>query len=272
MDTMSIPKVDAESKLSPTGSAKALVKGIALVDTVAASDSGLRLADLVDVSGLPRPTVLRLLEVLREHGLLSLDQSGGYSLGPRVAVWGQHYLDGLDVRTQAEDLMQALAAETRETCFLGVRDDLHVLYVAKVDSPQAVRPAARVGGRNPLHSTAIGKALLGFAPTDVARTYLSGPLERKTVNTITDPERLKAELARVRERGYSTDEIENEEGVRCVAAPVRDHRGSVVAAISVSAPAYRFGSDDLPRLAPRVISAAEELSRRIGHRAQAGRR
>jgi IclR family acetate operon transcriptional repressor len=262
---MSNPEVDVESKPSPTGSAKALVKGIALVDAVAASESGLRLVELVDVSGLPRPTVLRLLEALREHGLLALNQSGGYVLGPRVAVWGQRYVDGLDVRAQAEDLMQALAAETRETCFLGVRDDQCVLYVAKVDSPQAVRPAARVGSRNPLHSTAIGKVLLAFAPADVVQRCLLGPLEPKTVNTITDPEQLAAEFARVRERGYSIDAIENEEGVHCVAAPVRDHSGSVVAGMSVSAPAYRFGSDDLPRLAPRVISAAEALSRRIGY-------
>lgn len=262
---MSIPEVDAESKLRPTGSAKALVKGIALVDTVATADSGLRLADLVDASGLPRPTVLRLLEALCEHGLLTVDRTGGYALGPRVAVWGQRYVDGLDVRTQAEDLMQALAAQTRETCFLGVRDDQCVLYIAKVDSPQAVRPAARVGGRNPLHCTAIGKVLLAYAPADVVQRYLSGPLESKTENTITDPGQLTAEFARVRERGYAIDAIENEEGVRCVAAPVRDHTGSVVAAMSVSAPAYRFGPEDLPRLAPRVVSAAEELSRRIGY-------
>ena len=165
MDKLSIPG-SSPGATSASGSAKALVKGLALVDVVWAADEPVRLADLVAASGLPRPTVLRLLDVLLEERVLQPVADGSFALGPRLALWGQRYLDGLDVRAHAEDLMRALAERTRETCFLGIRDDRSVLYVAKADSPQAVRPAARIGTRNPLHSTGIGKALLAFAPPD----------------------------------------------------------------------------------------------------------
>ncbi len=261
---MSISDMDSTSKTNATGSAKALVKGLALVDLIAAADRPVRLARLVEESGLPRATALRLLDALVEHRVLRADESG-YAPGPQLAVWGQRYLDGLDLRDHADDLMRTLAEQTRETCYLGVRDGRQVLYVAKADSPQAIRPAARIGSRNPLHSTGLGKALLAFGPPECLEEYAAGPLERKTPNTITEPDALGAELERIRARGWSIDDVENEDGVRCVAAPIRDHTGAVVAALSVVAPAYRFALDDLSRLAPQVLGATAELSRRIGH-------
>lgn len=266
MDLMSNLSLDASSKRDVQGAPKALIKGLALVELVAAADAPIRLTDLVDRGGLPRPTALRLLDVLRDHGVLQATTDGRYTLGPRLAAWGQQYLDQVDLRILAADVMDALAVTTRETCFLGVRDDLQVLYVAKADSPQAVRPAARIGSRNPLHSTAIGKALLAFGPAEILDRCLQQRLVEKTPNTITDPGQLREELALTRQRGYATDNVENEDGVRCVAAPVRDHAGSTVAAMSVSAPAYRFELGDLPKLSSLVTTAAEELSRSIGFR------
>jgi DNA-binding IclR family transcriptional regulator len=261
---MSKTGVGDSTRPSAQGAAKALAKGLVLVDLVA-EHAPIRLTELVEQSKLPRPTTLRLLDVLREHGVVEASSEGTYVLGSRVASWGHRYLDRVDLRRQAADLMEVLAADTRETCFLGVRDDLQVFYVAKADSPQAVQPAARAGSRNPLHSTAIGKSLLAFGTEEVLERYLSQPLISKTANTITDPARLREELAATRARGYSIDDVENEDGVRCVAVPVRDHAGSTVAAISVSAPAYRFELSDLPQIAPRVVAAAEEISRRIGY-------
>ncbi|WP_165966454.1 IclR family transcriptional regulator [Actinomadura sp. 7K507] len=264
--------MDDTSKVTPgaaTGTAKALVKGMGLVDLIAAGGPQ-RLTDLVDASEIPRGTVVRLLEVLLDGEILRIDAAGLYDLGPRLAVWGQRFLDRLDLRGLAEDLMADLAARTRETCFLGIVQDDQVLYVAKVDSPQAVRPAAVVGTVNPLHSTGIGKALLAHAGPEALRRCTGRPLVRKTPNTITDPEALAAELAAIRERGYAIDEIENEDGVRCVAVPVGDHTGRVVAALSVSAPAYRFPREDVPAVAELALAAAATLSGRLGHHTTAG--
>ncbi len=282
MGAVSIPRMSTASKpaaehdeqradgpRTASGSAKALAKGLALVEAVCASPDPLRVGDLVDASGLPRATTVRLLDALVEQRVLAPDGRGAYALGARLAVWGQRYLDGLDVRAQAEDLMRDLSSRTRETCFLGIRDDRRVLYIAKADSPQAVRPAARIGTRNPLHSTGIGKVLLAFGSAGTAGAYARGPLEVRTPNTITDADELLAELQAIRDRGYALDDVENEDGVRCVAAPVRDHARAVAAALSVSAPAYRFALEDLPGLAPVVVAAADELSARIGYRGRA---
>jgi DNA-binding IclR family transcriptional regulator len=269
MDAMSNPELDVEST-SVSGPAKALVKGLALVEHVADSDRPLRLVDLVEASGLPRPTVLRLLDVLCRAEVLRTDSGGAYGLGPRVAAWGQSFLDRLDLRAQAADLMEELVEISGETCFLGVLDGRQVLYVAAVNSPKPVRPAARPGHRNPLHCTGIGKVLLSGLDDDGVREHLAGPLERRTENTLTDPAALLDQVALVRRRGFAVDEIENEEGVRCVAAPVRDHTGVVVAGLSVSAPAYRFSTEDVHRLAPDVLRVTTELSRRLGAPALAG--
>jgi DNA-binding IclR family transcriptional regulator len=265
--TVSKMALDASSgRAEPaTGAPKALVKGLVLVEAVADAGRPLRVVELVSASGMSRSTALRILEALLEREVLQQDSAGAYGLGPQLAVWGQQYLDGLDVRRQAEDLMRGLSDETRETCYLGVRDQRRVLYVAKADGSQAVRLAAHVGSRNPLHSTAIGKALLAFMPGAVVQEYLQGPLERRTPNTITEPGRLAGELAATRARGYAIDDIENEDGVRCVAAPVRDHAGDVVASLSVAAPAYRFEPGDVPAVARRVMAAAAEVSARLGH-------
>ena len=113
--------------------------------------------------------------------------------------------------------------------------------------------------------------LLAFAPPehDVSAYAAAGPLEAKTPDTIVDAERLAAEMDATRARGYAIDNVENEDGVRCVAAPIRDHAGEVVAALSVSAPAYRFAVEDLPALAPEVLAVALEISARIGYRGDA---
>jgi len=267
MDGVSIstsagPGGDASAE---AGAAKALVKGLALIDLVAASDAPLRVVDLVEASGLPRRTTLRLLDTLTRHETLRVDSSGGYTLGPRLAAWGHRFLDGLDLRAQASDLMQGLVDRSGETCFLATLNDGGILYVAVADSPHAVRPAARVGSRNPLHCTGIGKAVLSTLTVAEANDLLREPLERRTPNTITDVSHLHKELELTRERGYSIDNVENEDGVRCVAAAVRDHTGHAIAGLSVSAPAYRFSMDDLTALAPHVTRVAAELSARLGH-------
>lgn len=260
--------MDTVSNPAASGSAKSLVKGLSLVDLVADSETPLRQVDLAEASGLPRPTAIRLLEVLCHADVLRLQPDGSYALGPRVAGWGQTFLDGLDVARCATDLIDRLVARSGETCFLGVLDRNSVLYVAAANSPHPVRPAARVGTRNPLHSTAIGKTLLAERTPEERDELLGHPLEARTENTIVRRAVLFAQLDLVRERGYAVDDVENEQGVRCVAAPVRDHRGETIAALSVSAPAYRFSSDDLTSLAPDVVGVAGELAARLGYRGQ----
>lgn len=254
---------------SPAPSAKALVKGLALVDLVAGLGGPARLAELVEASGLTRPTTVRLLDVLCRAEVLRVDQEGRYRLGPRVAGWGHAFLRDLDLPAAAGDLMAELVELSGETCYLGVLDQNAVLYVHAAHSPHAVRPAATTGSRNPPHCTAIGKVLLSWLPEHRVDAALTPPLPRRTAHTLVEPEAVRTELRAVRERGYALDDVENEEGVRCAAAPVRDHTGAVVAGMSVSAPTYRFSLDDLRRLAPDLRRVADALSARLGYQGEA---
>ena len=275
MNTMSKVILDATSNVESrlvseanvTGSAKGLIKGLMLIDIVEASFLPLRQVDLAQASGLPRPTVIRLLDTLCGLQVLTVSADGLYRLGPRLAGWGQSFLDRLDLGQLGSDIVQGLVDLTGETVFIGVMSGDSVLYVTAAHSPHPVRPAAHVGARNPLHSTGIGKSLLAALSDEDRDRLLSFPLERRTSNTLVDREHLFANLDLIRDRGYSIDDVENEDGVRCVSAPIWDHTGAAVAALSVSAPAYRFSLEDVAGYAGDVIGAAAELSLRLGDRA-----
>jgi IclR family acetate operon transcriptional repressor len=264
--------VDPKSKTSneATGSAKALVKGIALIDLLAAAPQGLRLTDVVREAELPKGTVLRLLDTLLDADLIR-EMDGVYRLGPRCAAWGSAFLDGLELRSLARDLLERLVEISGETAHLGVVDGTRTLYIDKIDSPHSLRMFSRVGLRSRLYCTGLGKALLAFSGDALVDEVIAEGLVRLTENTITDVEELRAEMARIRRSGYSIDDVENEEGVRCTGAPVFDHNGEVVAAISVAGPIHRMTRERLADLAPKVAEAGLELSSRIGFAGRPGR-
>lgn len=251
---------------SKTGAAKALSKGIALVDLLVAQPRGLKLTDVVRHAGLPKATVLRLLDALTEDGLVRCDDTGMYRPGPRCAVWGAAFVDHLDLRAEAHDLLTHLSEISGETAHLGILDGPRILYIDKIDSPHSLRMVSRVGATNPLHCTGLGKAILAYADPALAEDVAAAGPQRRTENTITDAEGLRAELARVRRVGYAIDDVENEDGVRCVGAPVFDHRGAPVAAFSVAGPVSRMTRERIAGLAPRIAEAGADLSRRLGHR------
>lgn len=144
-------------------------------------------------------------------------------------------------------------------------DGLEVLYVDRVESRHPVRLRSIIGTRNPLHCTSLGKAILAFLPPDEQAALVPRlALTRHTTNTITDADVLQRHLACVRERGYAIDDIENEDGVRCLGVPIRDHTGRAFAALSIAGPAYRFSLERIAELAPAVMRAAAEISCRVG--------
>jgi DNA-binding IclR family transcriptional regulator len=128
-----------------------------------------------------------------------------------------------------------------------------------------VRMSQGLGSRAPAHCTSVGKALLAFQPPEVLQQVIDNGLKQFTEHTITDPEALRAELATIRQKGYAIDDEEFEVGLRCIAAPIRDHSGHVTAAISVAAPVQRMSKKNVQVTVPSVLSAAESISRRLGH-------
>lgn len=247
-------------------SAKNLVKALELLRVLSEHGIGLGLAEVSRLGGVPKPTAHRLLGVLAEAGMVRENGRGEYGLGPQCLVLGGAFLANLSLRAEARGVMEELVELSGETCHLGVRDGEHVVYVEKMESPQVVRLRSRVGLIAPLHSTALGKVLLAYGDEESLDELFASGVERWTANTITEVEAFRDELSAVRERGYAVDDAENEASIRCVAAPVFDHTGGVVASVSVSGPEYRVSLGELDEFGILTRKAAMELSRRIGYR------
>ncbi|MDW5598509.1 IclR family transcriptional regulator [Conexibacter stalactiti] len=262
----------AAARGGASGEAKALVKGIALLDVLLAQPDGRSLAELARATGLPKPTAHRLLGSLLAAGLVRATDDGGYALGPRCLALGSGFLDGIDLRREALPALRALSEQTGETCHLGVlawagggaRPE--VVYIEKVDSRHSIRMQSRVGATQPALTTGLGRALLSLADEATVAAALAAGVEPRTPNTTTDPDALRALLAAARERGVALDDVENEAGIRCVAAPIVDHTGAAVAALSVSGPEMRVKPAQTERFVPLVRAAAAEVSRRLGAR------
>jgi DNA-binding IclR family transcriptional regulator len=253
------------SNAQMTGSGKTLVKALRLLEAIAHRPEGLTLAEASRLADLPKPTAHRVLGPLVDAHLLRVDSAGAYRLGAQCLVLGTAFLEGLDLREEAREVMSELVERTGETCHLGVLDGTRIVYIEKVESSHAVRMYSRVGRTNPVHSTGLGKAMLAFCDEQVIEGVVSAGLRRRTARTITDAEEFRAELEGIRRRGYAVDNVENEEGIRCVAAPVRDHTGRVIAGISVAGPQYRLTLEQVSDIAVLVRKATDELSSRMGY-------
>ncbi|HEY8584057.1 MAG TPA: IclR family transcriptional regulator [Capillimicrobium sp.] len=258
------PPADDEPK-PPSGEATALIKGVAVLDALAAEPSGLGLAEAARASGLPKATVHRLLATLTDLGLARQLGEGRYGLGSRCLALGDAFLHGLDLRAEALAQMRWLVDATGETCHLGVLSDGQIVYIEKLDSPHPIRMHSRVGATNPAATTGLGRAILAFAPDGLVEDVLARGIPARTPATVTDPEQARRRLEDVRRDGFAIDDVENEAAIRCVAAPILDHRAAPVAGISVSGPENRVTPERAAELGPQVRRAAEEVSRALGY-------
>ncbi|MFI0419249.1 IclR family transcriptional regulator [Spongiactinospora sp. 9N601] len=225
----------------------------------------LSLTRLAEAVGLPKSTVLRLTTPLLEAGLLVRDRrSGAYRLGPAALHLGQAYLARLDLRTVAAEESHRLMLEVSETVHLVVYDPPDVVYIDKVENATNVRMASRIGSRAPVYCTAVGKAILAWQPDHVVDDVVAAGMPPVTKYTITDGASLRAELGRIRQRGYSVDDRENEPEVRCVGAPIFNQANMVTSAISVSGLTSRITAARVRTLGPQVAEAALRISRKLG--------
>lgn len=216
--------------------------------------------------GLAKSTVHRLATTLVEYDILEQNrETGKYRLGLALFELGTLVRRKMDVMNEAQSQIHALADQTGETVQLAILDHLSVLYIRIRESRQAVRMSSGLGSRAPAHCTSVGKVLLAHQPGDVVQQVIDNGLRRYTPNTITEPASLLEELATVRSRGYALDDEEIEPGLRCVAAPIRDHSGRVIAAISVAAPVQRMTKKNVTATVPSVVAAADAIARRLGY-------
>jgi DNA-binding IclR family transcriptional regulator len=238
-----------------------LIRGLDVLEAV--SLGARSLADLVNVLGLHRSTVYRIAATLVQRRYLSWMPGIGYALGPKALEIGYQARTQLNIPLLARKELEKLAAETEDTVHLGILDGTRAIYLDKISGRRRVDISSRVGERQPLRSTGLGKALL--LDEDEARLREFYQSEDGSGNSFALSEAVWIERMRdYSRRGIAFDFEESEDRIRCVAAPVRDVTGRISAAISVSSAAHYMNDRRMSSLAAQVLLAAKSISRELG--------
>lgn len=240
----------------------ATLRALSILEAVVGSDKPVSLPDAIASSGLPKPTVYRILVLLEGAGLLLREPNAKrYSPGPRLTKLALDTLLNPALRAPRHAILQALVDETRETCNLTMLDGNEIVYLDRVEAASPLRLDLRPGSRVPLHCTASGKLFLSHLPRRYRQKLIhSTPLKRYTDNTITDTTLLERELERVRANKMATDNEEFLAGTTCLAIPVHGEHGRLCVSVAVQAPTARMTLEQSLQHLPALRSAAERLS------------
>lgn len=241
---------------------KVLEKSLNILDLFDEKGTELTAAEINQRLGLNKSTTFRILKILEEADYLErTPDSHKYRLGFKLFRLGSFVEGNAEIQRLSHPFLEALKQECDETVHLVVLHRGEALYLDKIEGKKAIRVVSRVGMKLPAHCSGVGKVLLSSLPEEnVKRIIRERGLKRFTQNTITDLPTLRIELARIKELGYAFDNEEIEVGLKCVAAPIKDSRGNVLAAISVSGPRDRFHDAEMSRILPMVLDAAERIS------------
>lgn len=249
------------------GTIQSVERAVAVLKLFGEAEPDLGVSDLARRLRLHKSTVSRLLSTLEAGGFVQQDdRTGRYRLGLQLATLAGRALTQYDLRDVARPALSELAPAADETVALAVLDGDVAVNIDQVLAPNPVKHLGWIGRRLPLHCTAAGKPLLAYQPALVLDALLARPLARYTARTITDPALLRRELGLVRAQGFAVAQEEYEAELSAVGAAVRNHRGEVVASITISGPTYRLGQQRLLELGRAVCRSAERVSALLGHR------
>ena len=253
---------------SATYQIRALERGLDILEAFTLAAPELSIGDIAERARLPKPTIVRLLSVLADRGYVErVPESERYRLGVRTLEVGSVFLQSTSLEAEAKPIMAALAHETGQTANLGILDRFEVVHIEVVAPDRPVRFWASVGKREAAHVSGLGKMLLTTLSDDLLAHYLDIPRPAQTIHTITGTAALREELRIAAERGWATDLEESNLGVSCIAAPIHNAAGEIVAALSISGLRAEFDADDgMQWFVGQVCTAADEISARLGWR------
>ena len=238
---------------------QSLARRLKILDLLGQALDGISITELADQLSVDKGSASRLVSTLARYGYAEKDEvTRRYHLGSQVVSLSRSVLTRLPLREAAKPYLRQLMERTGECAHLAVPAQGKVLYIDQVESPATLRVNAQVGTMNPLHCTALGKALLAFGDVGIPKT-----LDRRTPHTIKSKRALRQHLEEIRRTGYALDDEEFDLGVRCVAVPVFDFRGKAVGSIGISGPASRITPERLPALAAVVVEIGKVLSERM---------
>lgn len=246
-------------------SVKSAVRVLQIFELLMGHPQGLNIKEIATALDIPQSSTFHLVKTLYERGYLSLTDLKKYKLGPKLIQLGTRSMEAMDLYRDARIPLERLAELVKETVFMAILSGNDMVYVAKVNTNRSIRTSAQIGSRKPMYCTGLGKVMLAYLPKNRRDEILSQtPLDSITEHTITDRQELEECLAQYRAQGYAIDNEENEEGLYCIAAPVFDAVGEVIAAVSVAGPKDRMKKrhDDIVF---HVKNTAEVISRKMGY-------
>ena len=244
----------------------AIARAADVLETAAASPEPLRISSIASTIGIPRNSVYEIVNTLAARRLLQIRDDGRVSLGPWLFELGSRYAQSVDLLVEARAIASDVRDASGETVHVATLDGRHALYLIKEESRQMVRMSSAIGMRLPAHVSGVGKAMLSALPAEeLAQRFDGVYLERLTPNSLGTFEALAADLELTRRRGYALDDQESSPEVICVAAPVLDPRGQVIAGMSISVPVSRMSDERERELAALVQGAVQALGVRLGY-------
>ena len=246
-----------------TPSIQSLDRGLSILEAVARSAAPVPLGELTDLLGIDRSSVFRLATTLKRRGFLANPNSRkDYILGPSIWRLSRKYDWSNVLITFSHERVKTLADKTGETAHLAVREGRWALFIDHhAPNNHIIVVSGQTGELVPLHCTAHGKALLAdYGLNELKAIFGASPLQARTPRTIVSVTQLAKACATIKEAGFSTDDAEFQDEIRCVAAPIRDKDGMIVASIGISAPLARLPEERYAALAKRVSAAAKEIS------------
>lgn len=246
---------------------KSVFRAIKILELLGENREELTVTEISKELKYPKSTTHGILYTLEKENIITKDQYNRYHLGLKLFELGSMAQTDLEIRRVASPFLKKLNAELDETVHLTVLEGNEVLYVDCLESSKRLRTYSVIGVKAPLYCTSVGKAILAFLDDeDQDRILNTITLEKFTENTITDKSFFKDELRTIAQRGYALDNMEHEEGLRCVGAPIRNHAGKVFAAISVSGPSQRITLGNVSEIGKVVMTQAEKISEQLGYR------
>lgn len=225
-----------------------------------------KISDLAASLGLNKSTVSRTMATLASEGFVYKDpETKKYRLGMTIISLSGIINNNMDVYRESQPILNKLVQDIDETAHISILDNTDVIYIQKIECNHYVRALTHVGKRNPAYCTSSGKVLLAHADESLVETVINSGLKKYTDTTITDPDKLREHLKKVKEDGFAYSLAEFNEGVNSVAAPIYDYTGKVIAALTVVGPMQRIQQNKIRPLAKKVIEASMEISDRMGY-------
>ena len=232
---------------------------------IVASGNGMSLTSVAGTGGQSAPTCYRILTTLKKHRIVEFDEANQlWYIGLEAFRIGTNFVGRTRIAEQSRPVMQRIMSETGETANLAILDRGEVIFISQVETHEPIRAFFRPGTRGPGYASGIGKAIMAFLPEDRAAAALPEELPKYTANTIAERTAFMAELVEIRRRGFSIDNEERTEGMRCIAAPIFNNYGEVIAGVSLSGPSVRVKPERDGELGALIRHAADEITRATG--------